>query len=117
MPALFKTKTSFTVPAGAGSYAPERAQLNVQNTTQALSELLGVTAVVESLAAGSIVELWLLELGTDPTNDANFYFFGAMPSALGGQTWALASTPGGQLRCKSGGAAGTTKVSASADGA
>lgn len=107
-------RVTFTVPATAGQYAPERLNLNSHQPPSAVltSPLLGVTALIESAPASAEIELWLLRLGGDPTNDAEFFFFDTTASS---KTWPLASFPGAQLRAKSGGNAGSMTVSASAD--
>lgn len=119
MAAILKVRTSFTVPAGNGSYAPERITIpNAFNA--ALSEttcLLGVTALVEaSGASGAIVELWLPKVGNGVTTgiDADYTYSGNFLTS-GSLTWPLASYPGAQIRVKSVGSAGTTVVNATAD--
>lgn len=106
---------SFTVPAGAGSYAPEFLNLVKPNQDGAFENLLGVTVLVESGVAAAVVELWLLKRGGDPTNDAHFFNTGKSITASGSETWPLASWDGAQIRVKSGGTAGTLTASATAD--
>lgn len=106
---------SFTVPATAGNYATERLSLTRQNTSLAPANLVGVTALIESnTATGASLELWVLKVGGDPTNDAHYFNSGKSISA-GSDTWPLASWPGAQLRAKSGGVSGALVASGTAD--
>ena len=116
MSALAFASQNFTVPAGAGSYAPERIQLNSQNASVKSELVERVTAVVEAVVATAVAELWLLKPGADPTNDANYALYSSIANAaaLGGATVELADAPGAQIRVKSGGTAGTVTISASA---
>jgi len=112
----FESRASFTVPAGAGSYAPERIQLNSQSTAVPSPRLSSVTVLVESAVATAVAELWLLKAGNsaDPTNDANYVL---VQTVTNGQTVNLADWRGAQIRVKSGGTAGSQVMSASAVGA
>lgn len=107
------SSVNFTVPAGAGSYAPERIQLNSQSVSTANLPFSNVTVIIQSLVATMVMELWLLLPGTDPTNDANYAFLSQYPGGTG--QISVASWRGGQIRVKSGGTAGTAILSASAD--
>lgn len=110
--ALFQTRQAFTVPVTLGVYAPERVVLSSTNTSVISPPLLGVTVLVEAAPASATYELWLLQVNADPTVDGNYLFY---DFASAGKTWALASFRGAQIRCKSGGVAGTTTLSVSAD--
>jgi hypothetical protein len=115
MPALynfFGNKT-FAVPATSGNYAPERLTFCPTAGVGPLP-LLGVTALLESGPAGTVLELWLLKFGGTPATDADWVYSGKSITG-GGETWPLASFPGAQLRCKSGGTSGSAVVTASAD--
>jgi hypothetical protein len=113
--AQYTGTVNFTVPAGAGSYAPETLSLCKSNAAAARDALIGVTALIEQGVATAVVELWLLKRGGDPTNSAHFFNTGSSVTASGSATWPLASWDGAQLRCKSGGTAGTLIASATAD--
>lgn len=103
---------TFTVPATSGQYAPERLQLNSQRSSVQSVGLLGVTALIESAPSGAAIELWLLRVGGDPMNDADYCLFDSSPVS---KTWPLASYRGAQIRMKSGGTGGSATISASAD--
>lgn len=105
-------RVTFTVPATAGQYAPERIQLNSQSASVVTPTLLGATALIEAAPASAALELWLLRVNGDPTNDADYHLY---DSTTASKTWPLASFPGAQLRAKSGGTAGSMTVSATAD--
>lgn len=116
MAARYKSRVSFTVPATAGQYAPERITFpeTFSATTVPDVGLLGITALIESNAAtGATLELWLPKIGATGI-DADYTFSGI--SASSGLLYqALASFPGAQLRAKSAGVAGAMVVSATAD--
>jgi hypothetical protein len=111
-----ESRASFTVPAGAGSYAPERIQFNSQSTAVLSQRLTAVTALVESAVATAVTELWLLKAGisADPSSDANYFLAGTLTN---GVQFLLSDWRGAQIRVKSGGTAGSHVVSASASGA
>lgn len=115
MASQYSGSKNFTVPVGAGTYAPERLTLAKASQSQAYDSLIGVTALIEQGVAAAVLELWLLKRGGDPTNDAHFMNTGKSITASGSETWPLASWDGAQLRAKSGGTAGTLIVSATAD--
>lgn len=108
----YRARVTFAVPAGAGSYAPERITFAPSSADVPASGLLGATVLIESAPAAAVVELFLLKVGGDPTVDADYILF---KTALTSETVALASYPGAQIRVKSGGTAGNCVVSASAD--
>lgn len=116
MAARFKARKSFTVPATAGQYAPERITFP-SSFGSGLAEdegLLGISLLIESGgAAGAVAEVWLPKIGATGV-DADYSLAGAGISS-GQLTMALASFPGAQVRVKSGGTAGTTTVDATAD--
>lgn len=105
-------RVTFTVPATAGTYASERIELNSQSPVVVTPPLLGVTALIEVAPASAAIELWLLRVHGDPSNDSDYFLF---DSTTASKTWPLASFAGAQLRAKSGGTAGNMTVSASAD--
>lgn len=113
-------RTSFTVPAGAGSYAPEVMTFGVVPSTVIQDGLTGVTLLIETvgLATGAIFELWLPKVvGTTdtPPDISTGYFNSGLSITAGAETWALASYPGAQIRVKSAGVAGTAIANGSAD--
>jgi hypothetical protein len=109
-------KVSFTVPAGAGSYAPETIDFSSQNAAVLSEQIERVTAVVAAAVATAVLELWFLDVASDPTNAGNYHLFGpiANGAAVGGATVEVADYRGVQIRAKSGGTAGSVVVSASA---
>lgn len=115
MAAQYTGTQNFTVPAGAGSYAPEFFTLAKSSASAARDSLIGTTALIIQGVATAVLELWLLKQGGDPTNNAHFFNTGKSITASGGETWPLASWDGVQFRVKSGGTSGTMIVSATAD--
>jgi hypothetical protein len=118
LPAV-RQRVSFAVPVGAGAYAPERISIN-RPSSQVAAESLGIKsieALIEAVVAASVLELWLLKVGGDPTADADHFFSGlTLTGAAAGQAlWSLSNWAGAQLRAKSGGTAGSLVVNASAD--
>lgn len=111
----FESRATFTVPAGSGSYAPERIQLNSQTTGVISPRLSSVAVLVEVAVATAVAELWLLKAGAaaDPTNDANYFLFSTISSTM----LFLPSWRGAQIRVKSGGTAGNLTASVVAAGA
>lgn len=77
-----------------------------------------ITALVETLVAGAVVELWLPQVpdGSVAASDmssGNYYNSGMTPlSAQGAVRWQLSAWPGAQLRVKSGGTPGAMVISA-----
>jgi hypothetical protein len=108
----FVDRKAFTVPGTSGQYAPERIVMASPSSATLSPSLLGVTALIESAPASAAIELWLLRVGGDPTNDSDFFLYDSSASS---KTWPLASYRGAELRAKSGGTAGSMTVSASAD--
>jgi hypothetical protein len=114
-----QVRTTFTVPAGAGSYAPERLTFGlafegiIQEAYQSLAIL-----VEGGTAAPALVELWLPKDGARPDaagapEDADYVFSGQV-MASGLLVLPLAGYFGAQLRVKSVGVAGTVIVSMTA---
>lgn len=114
--AQFEIRQSFTVPAGAGSYAPEEIILGGTASVRS-TPLYAVTALVETLggATGAVTELWLLKAGGDPTVSGDWFNSGNSITGTGSGTWPLAAWRGGKIRVKSAGVAGTEVISAAAD--
>jgi hypothetical protein len=114
MAAPFRNRVSFTVPAGAGSYAPERLTFGPASTGIATPSLLGISVLIETpLIASAVVELWLLKLDADPSADASYFLYKTV--SANGDTLPLASVGGAQIRVKSGGTAGSQPVNAWSD--
>jgi hypothetical protein len=109
-------RVSFTVPAGAGSYAPERLTLFPISDSHA--GILGVMLLIEAAIAASTVEVWMASAtATDYTADVSFFLSSNTLSgaAAASAIFAMASWPAVQLRVKSGGTAGSLIVNASSD--
>jgi len=118
---LDSIRQSFTVPAGASTYAPERISLGVVAVgVREHSGIGGVTVVIESGPSTAVVELWLPRVQDGTTvastisgTDADYFFSGHKIIGSGSFTHPLAAWPGAQIRVQSGtGGAGTTVVSA-----
>lgn len=112
-----RKRQEFAVPAGAGSYAPQRITFGVVGSGQPEIALQGLTAAIEgSGVASAVLELWMprLDAGTkhpSTYSDGDYSFSGKTLTASGAETWPLAGYPGAQIRVKSGGTAGTMTVS------
>jgi hypothetical protein len=111
-------RTSFTVPAGAGGYAPEEVYLKVLETDTPkglYQKVRALRILIEALVATAVVEVWILRQGGDPSNAAHWFFGGAALShnvvGLSG-LFELAGINAVKLRAKSGGTAGAMPVSA-----
>lgn len=108
--------TSFTVPAGAGSYD---TAVYLKPATYAAGSNVpavdGVTILVEAGVATAVVELWCLKAGGNPTTDADYYFGRTIltsgASGVGGMGTVDVNWPGIQIRVKSGGTSGTLTLS------
>jgi hypothetical protein len=94
-------RQSFTVPVTSGQYAPE--VITVSRTGRGVTDL---SALIEQAVANAVLELWLLKIGGDPTQSAD-YFYSAFSVATGHDGYASAPWPAAQWRAKSGGTAGT----------
>jgi hypothetical protein len=100
---LDEDTVTFTIPAGAGSYAPEKLQLT--HATLALSVIRCVIDV--ELPAGATIEGWLLKLNGNSALDADYVFaFSLLSGTLRFQASSLYARAI-QLRAKSGGTGGT----------
>jgi len=114
-----KYRQDFTVPSASGSYAFERLTFGAVPADLPEDSFIGVTCVVESSVATSVVELWLPRIsgGTKHPStfiDSDYVYSGESIASSGGETWALAGYPGAQIRVKSGGTGGTATISATA---
>lgn len=113
----YKARQSFTVPATNGNYATERISLASPSENAPSPGLLGVTIAPEpGGAADAVAELWLLQIGGDPTDDGDYFYSGKSVTSGGeATTIPLASYPGAQIRVKSGGTSGSLVVNVAAD--
>lgn len=109
-------RISFTVPAGAGAYAPEELFLKILDMASPgglYHRVRQLRILVENLIATAVVEVWILRQGGDPTNNAHWFNSGTNVVAAGlAALIELAGVRGVKLRCKSGGTAGAQAVSA-----
>lgn len=108
---------AFTVPAGAGNYAPERLTIGVPPTGQPYLYFDGLTALVRTGApANCVAELWIGRLGATGV-DGDFTYSGSNISTGPGARVAmpLAGYPVFQIRVRSGGTSGTATVDVTAD--
>lgn len=104
-------KVSFTVPVTSGNYAPEVIDFSSQNASITSEELASVLILVAATVAAAVLELWLLDVGTDATNAGNYHLFGPLTS---GTVVNIPNWRGAQIRAKSGGTSGSLVASASA---
>lgn len=108
---------SFTVPAVSGGYAAERLRFGDVGEGQPRDQFDRVTVVGHSSATDADVELWLLKWdAVSPYTNDDYTFSGQKIDATGVLTVELAGYPGGEIRVKSGGNAGTNVVSLTASG-
>lgn len=109
------SQQNFTVPVGAGSYAPEEIVFAGNANTRSLGNQ-GLTVAVAAVVATAVLEVWLLKSPElDPSVAGNWAFaYTVTAAALGATRWYLDNWPGVKVRVKSGGTAGTVTVSASA---
>lgn len=109
-------RASFTVPAGAGAYAPEELFLKVQETDTAegaYRKIRRLRMLLETLVATAVIEVWALRAGGDVKNAAH-WFNTLISHNLAGMSplIELAATTKVKLRAKSGGTGGAMAVSA-----
>jgi hypothetical protein len=109
---MHQKRITFTVPAGAGSFAPEILYLNHESNVKALLDIVSeITAIVEALTATATLEVDILRPGGDPTIAADWYLATKVWSTAGIQTlFQLARIYGVRVRAKSGGTAGNTTL-------
>jgi len=112
---------SFTVPAGAGSYAPEIVYTNMFNlATVSLDPFDRLVLLISSLPATCNIEVDLLKPGSDPNGgDTSYYLAGSSAIAaitttgykgnILGTSW-FNGWCGARIRAKSGGSAGSAIV-------
>lgn len=107
---------AFTVPAGAGTYAPEVLYLNVDNDKRSMPDVIGRLSInVIALPATATIEVDLLRPGKEPGGgDPSYRIASKSIAALGlAALIELANQIGGRIRAKSGGTAGAAEVDAS----
>jgi hypothetical protein len=103
---------AFTVPAGAGAYAPEVLYLNPDNQPGTMPDIIGRLSVnVISLPAGAQLELDLLKPGGNPKNAGDWRIAAKAFAAAGlAALVEIANIMGGRIRAKSGGTAGAAEA-------
>ena len=111
MAAPLRARQSFTVPAGAGSYAPEVIQFAGQTATDiGQLAIIALTPLIEATVATAVYEIWLLKVGADPTQAGNYFNSGL--TITDSTQKLLSQVEGLQIRAKSGGTAGTAILNA-----
>jgi hypothetical protein len=105
---------SFTVPAGAGSYAPEVLKLRQQQDRGTGDDVSELTLMVETLPTAALIEVDLLRPGGNlDGGDSHFILAVQSHNAVGLKAiLQLAAWKGGRVRAKSGGNAGSSIVHA-----
>lgn len=105
----------FTVPVTSGNYATEVLEIRKQLTTNdpTFSPILDLVLLVETLTATAQAEIDVLRPGGDPSNEADWIKNVLTASTVGLYDATSLRFAGVRIRVKSGGTAGTTKVSAS----
>jgi hypothetical protein len=111
---------TFTVPAGAGDYAPEVFLTIAFGRVKSPAKVADIRLMVASLPAGAVVECDLFHVDgdedefTDPTNTAKFYVAADSVNAAGlKSTQEFGGWRGIRYRIKSGGTGGAAKLEAS----
>lgn len=104
----------FTVPAGAGAYAPEVLYLNVDNDKRSMPDVVGrLTLILVNLIATVAIEVDTLKPGGDPSNAAHWRTAMKSYNTLGIQALLeLANVVGIRIRAKSGGTGGAQEIDA-----
>lgn len=109
-----EARASFTVPAGAGAYAPEEIYLKLpeSNVPAGLYDLVSqLRILIEALIATAVVEVWILRMGGDPSSAGDWFNSGISQNAAGlSALIEMSSAAGIKLRAKSGGTAGNMPV-------
>jgi hypothetical protein len=113
-----RLRLAFTVPAGAGDYAPEVLYLAQENRADGgFHTVHELSTFIELLETDSVLEIDILKPGTemaDIADDASWYLAMASYTAADWQEiLSFAHWYGVRIRCKSGGTAGTTTISSS----
>lgn len=106
-------KVSFTVPAVNGNYAPEVLYLNAENvgTNVLFDRVAELTPLIETLPAGSQLEMDLLKVGGNPATSTDWLLAQKVWNTAGVQTpFALSEWLGVRLRMKSGGTGASSVV-------
>lgn len=104
---------SFTVPAGAGAYAPEVIYLNADNQPGSIPDTVAeFTLDIESLPAGAQIEVDVLRASGGQTTVADWQLARKVFAAAGLQAPVGVSGAKLRVRAKSGGNAGAAPVSA-----
>jgi hypothetical protein len=108
-------RVSFTVPVGAGIYAPEEIYCKVEPTAPSgyYSIVSQLRVLIENLIATAVVEIWVLRVGGNAASAGDWFYSGISHNAAGlSALIELASIQGVKLRAKSGGTAGAMLVDA-----
>ena len=105
---------TFTVPGGAGSYAPEVIQFRQQQERGTHDDVSELTLMIESLPATAEIEVDLLRPGGNPDGgDAHYLLAVQSHNTVGLKAiLQLAAWKGGRVRAKSGGTGGNAVVHA-----
>lgn len=109
-------RVSFTVPAGAGAYAPEELFFKVLENDKPeglYRKIRQLRLLIENLIATAVVEVWVLRHGGN-VNVAGDWFYSTLSHNLAGVSalLELAGCTKVKLRAKSGGTGGAMAVSA-----
>jgi hypothetical protein len=107
---MHQKRISFTVPVGAGTFAPEILYLNAENKKDAHFDIVSeMTAIVEALTATATLEVDILRPGGNRDVAGDWYLATKIWNTAGIQAlFQLARVYGVRVRAKSGGTAGTT---------
>lgn len=101
-------RQTFAIPAGSGDYAEDVMDID---DVAGRGGSLEVQALVESLAAGSVIELWVLRVDGVPGTDNDWINSGISWTETGLQDIVPLAGWRSQIRGKSGGSAGDSVVS------
>jgi hypothetical protein len=103
---------TFTVPAGAGAYAPEVLYLNADNDKRTMPDVVGrLSLLLVNLIATVAIEVDLLKPGGDPSNATHWRTAMKSYNTAGLQALLeLGNWIGVRIRAKSGGTAGVQEI-------
>lgn len=108
-------RVDFTVPGGAGSYAPEVIYLNpedVEDATQELARVFELQVHIEALPADAEIEVDVLRAGGDPETAGDWLTAVQAYASTGLHIRLLLEGQRVRLRAKSGGTGGSAPVNA-----
>ena len=106
-----QAKKTFVIPAGAGDYAPGALYCRTEQDVEGAPDcVVALDVLVESLPATGDIEIEMLTVGGDQSDDADWLSAGAPIEAVGKTSYTFAGWPGIRVRGQSGGTGGDSIV-------